>query len=74
MKDLMFSYDAKTGERIHKVYDRIFDFTDAIKQKDPDAPMMDGQNVVAYFFENPSTCQQFSTVEDLYYHCQLIMK
>lgn len=74
MKDLMFSYDNKNGERIHKVYDRIFDFTDEVEQNVPDAPMMDGQNVVAYFFENPATSQQFNTVEDLYYHCQLIMK
>lgn len=74
MKDLMFSYDDKNGERIHKVYDLIFDFTDEVEQNVPDAPTMAGQNVVAYFFENPSTCQQFNTVEDLYYHCQLIMK
>lgn len=74
MKDLMFSYDNKAGERIHKVYDHIFDFTDAIEQSDPESPPMDCQNVVAYFFENPLNCNHFSTIEDLYYHCKLIME
>ena len=74
MKDLMISYDNKNGERIHKVYDRIFDFTDAIEQSNPDAPANCCSNVTAYFFENPLTRQEFNTIDDLYYHCIAIMK
>ena len=74
MKDLMFSYDDKNGEKIHKVYNHIFDFTDEIEAKAENAPALDKQNVDAYFFENPMTRQHFSTVEDLYYHCKLIME
>ena len=74
MKDLMFSYDNQNGERIHRVYDHIFDFTDEVESSSESAPPMDGQNVDAYFFENPMTKLELSTVEDLYFHCQLIMK
>ena len=74
MKDLMFSYDNANGERINKVYDRIFDFTDAVEQNDADVPPMSSQNVDAYFFENPLRHNHFATVEDLYYHCKIIME
>ena len=74
MKDLMISYDDKNGERINKVYDRVFDFTDALDLKYPGAPSMDCQNVVADFFENPLSRKHFNTIEELYYHCKLIMK
>ena len=74
MKDLMFSYDEENGERNHKVYDHIFDFTEEVESEPESAPPLNGKNVVAYFFENPITKQQFTTIEDLYYHCNLIMK
>lgn len=74
MKDLMFSYDEENGERNHKVYDHIFDFTDEIETKDNNAPPLNNGNVEAYFFENPMSKQQFTTIEDLYYHCKMIME
>lgn len=74
MKDLMISYDNENGERIHKVYDHIFDFTDALESDDVDVPMIDYQNVDAYFFENPLNHNHFDTIQDLYYHCKLIME
>lgn len=73
MKDLMFSYDNENGERINKVYDHIFDFTNAVEQNDIDVPPMGSQNVDAYFFENPLRHNHFDTVQDLYYHCKIIM-
>ena len=74
MKDLRFSCDNKNGERVCKEYDRIFDFTDAVEKKDADVPPMSAQNVDAYFFENPLRHNHFNTVEDLYYHCKMIMQ
>lgn len=73
MKDLMISYDNDNGERVHKVYDHIFDFTDAIELNNTDIPLMNYKNVDAYFFENPLSHSHFNTIEDLYYHCKLIM-
>lgn len=74
MKDLMFSYDGENGDRIHKVYEHIFDFTEEIESKLESAPPLDRKNVEAYFFEKPITKQHFSTIEDLYYHCKMIME
>ena len=74
MKDLMISYDNENGERINKVYDYIYDFTDALESDEVDIPMMDYKNVDAYFFEKPSSHLHFDTIEDLYYHCKLIME
>lgn len=74
MKDLIFSYDNENGERINKVYDRIFDFTDAMELNEKDIPMMDCKNVEADFFENPLYHKHFDNLDDLYNHCKAIMK
>lgn len=73
-QDLMFSYEDENGEKKHKVYALIYDFTDDIEEQAETAPSLSGKDVDAYFFENPMTKKHFETVEDLYYHCKMIMK
>ena len=75
MKDLKISYDNENGQKIHAEYDTIMDFIDTIDSEDDiDIPMLDYGNVEATFFENPLIYKQFDTIEDLYNHCQEIIK
>lgn len=75
MKDLKISYDNENGQRIYAEYNTIIDFIDTIDSEDDiDIPMLDYGNVEAIFFENPLIYKQFDTIEDLYNHCQEIIK
>ena len=75
MKDLKISYDNGNGQRIYAEYNTIIDFIDTIDSEDDiDIPMLDYGNVEAIFFENPLIYKQFDTIEDLYNHCQEIIK
>ena len=74
MKDLEISYDNENGNRVNRSYDTIMSFLDDMDSDRVDIPMMDYENVEAIFFENSLTKKNFKTIEDLYNHCNMILK
>lgn len=73
MKDLKIKYKYN-GETLKKEYDCIFDFTDAIQNKETDAPPLEGTDVEALFFENELHKETFPNIRALVKHCEEIMR
>lgn len=74
MTDLKFSYTGLYGTRIVEEYSTVMDFTDAVESGNYPTENLNCKDVEARFFENPLLDQHFETVEDLYYHCEGILK
>ena len=73
MKDLKFTYTAKSGERITQEYDLITDFTDSVESGEFDLKSFDGHDIYAELFENPLNHKYVDTIEELYSHLISIM-
>lgn len=70
-ENLKVFYDNENGERICAVYDSIRMFINAIDSDEIDIPMLDYENVDAYFYENPAP-HHFDTIQDLYGYCRAV--